>query len=265
MDGRKCVLGVRMVCAGVGGVKWIYDPFWKGQAISVMEKRQEEGYDTQLEFLAGPDNSGSPGLSCGVWTLFYKLAVHSLLGSVPPSNSKTFVDFEVEKITFRQHSRHLQEKKQHKTKNKRTYRIPTPSTTIFIFACYLLVVIKHHCICMCLQSIYISFSLPSRSKPFSRFLCCPLLIIRTAWERYKLSQVPAALSSGEAKMCNPKIPSLEQLGVWYSTSAEMFNHTHFKACGFALMIRWKMYSVLWRSMEGFLIPFFCAHPLLPPS
>lgn len=81
-----------------------------------------------------------------------------------------------------------------------------------MFACYLMVVIKHHYFCTWLQSIYISFSLPSWSKQFSRFLYCPLSVIRTAWERYKLSPVAAALSSGEAKMCNLKIPSLEQLG-----------------------------------------------------
>lgn len=42
----------------------------------------------QLEFLAVLDHAGSLVLSYGVWTLSYKLAVHSLLGSFPPSDMK---------------------------------------------------------------------------------------------------------------------------------------------------------------------------------
>lgn len=72
-----------------------------------------------------------------------------------------------------------------------------------------------------------------------------------------------ALGSGEAKMYGLKIPVFEQLWIWYNTSAEVFNCTHFKACGFAIIILWKMYSVLWGLIEGFSIPSFCT--LSPPG
>lgn len=54
----------------------------------------------KLEFLAGPDHNVSLMLNFGFCILFYKLAVHSLLGSFFLSNIKTFVHFEMEKITF---------------------------------------------------------------------------------------------------------------------------------------------------------------------
>lgn len=51
----------------------------------------------QLEFLAGLGHKWSAVLNYGVRSLSYKLTVHSLPGSFPPSNLKTFGDFEMEK------------------------------------------------------------------------------------------------------------------------------------------------------------------------
>lgn len=51
----------------------------------------------QLEFLAGLGHKWSAVLNYGVRSLSYKLTVHSLPGSFPPSNLKTFGNFEMEK------------------------------------------------------------------------------------------------------------------------------------------------------------------------
>lgn len=71
----------------------------------------------------------------------------------------------------------------------------TPNTAVFIFAHYVLVVLKHAYFCTWSQSIYVSLSLPSRSKRFSMFLCWPFLIIIAAWYRRKVFWVHTQLQA----------------------------------------------------------------------
>lgn len=170
MDGRK---GVPDSEDGVWKKKKTYDLFWQGWAIKCDGEEEGNGIDYAAGVLGWTRPYGFPVLSCGVWTLFYKLAVHLLPGSFAFSNLKTFRFSNGKDRILTMLTIDLE-------KNTKC-RTPTPNTTVFIFAHYLLVVLKHAYFCTWWQSIHISFSLPNRSKRFSMFLCCPLLIIITSW------------------------------------------------------------------------------------
>lgn len=98
---------------------------------------------------------------------------------------------------------------------------PTPNTIVLIFAHYPPVVFKHAYFCPWLQSIYISFSLPSRPTRFSMCLYCLVLItsmiILHLTEDFMRAHTTTGnvLASGEAKRYNPEIPAFEELGIWY--------------------------------------------------
>lgn len=88
----------------------------------------------------------------------------------------------------------------------------------------------------CNPSIY-HFHFQIHQKGFYISVVSSLNFYNSVIETYVfLSTHIAPLGSGEAKMYDLKMPAFEQFRIWDNNSVEVFNHTHFKACGFNVII-----------------------------